>query len=175
MKRENIIRYILIPLSYLLVAVLSAGACCYVLLSHMHAGSGKLQEVERLIHEKFIDEVDTAAIEDAAAAAMVDALGNPWSYYIPAADYAAYQSTLANTYLGVGISITVREDGKGFDIIKVEAGGGAEAAGILPGDILVAVENENAAALGVSGTSALIRGEEGTFVSLTVERAGEAL
>ena len=175
MKRQNIVQYILIPLSYLLVAVLSAGACCFVLLTRLNTGTGKLQKLEQVIQEKFIDEVDTAAIEDAAAEAMVDALGNRWSYYIPADRYADHKASQNNAYLGIGITISLREDGKGFDILKVEPGSGAEDAGILAGDILVAVENEDAASLGATGAKQLIQGKEGSLVSVTVERAGEKL
>ena len=44
----------------------------------------KLTQLEALISQRFIGEVDETAIEDAAADAMVQALGDPWSYYIPA-------------------------------------------------------------------------------------------
>ena len=39
-------------------------------------------------------------------------------------EYADYQETMANAFVGVGITITVREDGQGFDIVQVLDGRG---------------------------------------------------
>ena len=44
-------------------------------------------------------------MEDAAAAAMVAATGDRWSYYISAADLAAYEEAMANEYVGVGMTV----------------------------------------------------------------------
>jgi len=55
----------------------------------------------------------------------------------------------------------------------VIAGSGAEAAGIVVGDRIVAVEGQAAADLGVDGAVARIRGEAGTTVELTLDRDGQ--
>ena len=59
----------------------------------------KLQELLDLIDERFIDEYDRKAVEDAAAAAIVEALGDRWSYYIPKDQYAAYLENKNNSYV----------------------------------------------------------------------------
>ena len=114
-------------------------------------------------------------MEDAAAKAMVASLGDRWSYYIPAADYETYQEGKRNAYVGIGITISQREDEKGFDIVQVQPGGAAQMAGILPGDILTEVEGQPVCSLGTEGTRELIRGEAGTDVSVSVLRDGETL
>ena len=164
-------------LSYVVVA-LAAGALtlgAYVLWLQPEEEYSKLAELEDLIGEKFIGQVDETAMEDAAAEAMVDALGDRWSGYMSSEDYAAYRERMANSYVGIGITITVREDEVGFDILKVEETGPAAEAGILAGDILIAAEGQNVAELGTSGAKALIQGEEGTQVNVTVLRDGEEL
>ena len=90
-----------------------------------------------------------------------------------AEQYLSYQDTMSNSYVGVGITIQVRGDQQGFDIIDVTAGGPAEEAGLMTGDILVAIDGTSTVSMEISATSALIRGEEGTTVRLTVDRAGE--
>ena len=135
----------------------------------------KLDELENLIQTVFIGEADRTAMEDGAAEGMIAALGDRWSYYIPADEYDAYKEQMQNAYVGIGVTITVREDEKGFDIVQVEPGGPAREAGLAPGDIIIAVEGEDAFAMGTDGARNRIRGEEGTEVQITVLRDGVAM
>lgn len=139
----------------------------------MLSGVSKLDQLEALIEEQFIGEVDKTAIEDAAASAMVQALGDRWSYYIPAKDYQAYTDQMANAYVGIGITIQVDE--KGLLVTQVNSNGPAFEAGILAGDLLVAVNGKSVREMDVNATASLVRGDEGTFVDITVERNGEEI
>lgn len=161
--------------SYLLVIAVTVMATLILYTSVPNKSQNKLTQLEELILNRFIDEKDQAAIEDAAAAAMIGSLGDRWSYYIPASQYASVQAQKTNSYVGVGITIAQREDGVGLDILKVAKGGSAEEAGILPGDILIAVEGLSIAGMPNADASELVSGEEGTLVSLTVLRDGEEL
>ena len=160
---------------YIIVALVSAAVAVGVTLLVVFCNRSKLTRLEEIIDKYYIGDVDKTAIEDAAAAAMVDALGNPWSYYIPASEYQAHLDRQANTYVGIGITIQAKEDGSGFDVVKVEAGGGAEAAGIKAGDTLIAVEGQKIKDLGYETATAMIRGEVGTKVNVTVLRDGQQM
>lgn len=160
-------------LSYVLVAVLASALTFYLCLGTN--GSPKLLQLEQLIRQRFVGEVDEIALEDGAAEGMIAALGDRWSYYIPADQYQANEENLKNAYVGIGITIRMREDQTGFDIVLVEPNGGAKAAGILPGDVLIEVERKSVVELGVDGTRELIRGEADTQVEVTVLRAKEQL
>ena len=162
-------------LSYVLVAVLASGATVGVMtLAAPEDSYTKLEELSDLIQAKFIGEVDVTAMEDAAAVGMIEALGDRWSHYISADEYGAYLDQMNNSYVGVGITIQLREDGY-LDIVEVVPGGPAEGEGLLAGDILIAADGADCAELGINGTRDLVRGEEGTSVSLTVRREGEEL
>lgn len=158
-------------LSYVLVAALASAVTFFI----CGRGTSKLTALQTLLEDKFIGEVDTGALEDAAAAAMVNALGDRWSYYIPAEDYAAFQEQNQNAYVGIGVTIEYRKDGQGADILQVEPGGSALEAGILPGDILVEVDGKSVLELNGSQVRDLIRGEEGTSVRVAVLRDGQRL
>ena len=162
---------ILLTLSHLLVAVLAAVLALQLAPKPMT----KLDQLESLIVERFIGEKDRTAIEDAAAEAMVDALGDRWSYYIPASEYAAYLEQMQNAYVGVGITIQLDPEGRGFLVLDVTEGGPAEAAGVLADDILTAVEDTSTVGLDINATRDLVRGKEGTFVRMTFLRGGEEL
>lgn len=158
--------------SYVLVAALASAVTLFLLVPR--EGTGKLQQLEGLIDEMFIGEADLTKLEDQAAEAMVKAIGDRWSYYISARDYDAYREQMDNAYVGVGITITPCEDG-GFRIIQVTSGSGAEDAGMQVEDVLVAVEGEDVRQSESSHVRELVKGPEGTTVSMTVLRADEEL
>lgn len=161
---------ILLTLSHILVAALAAVVT--LSLAAPKTGTSKLDQLESLILERFIGESDRVAMEDAAAEAMVDSLGDRWSYYIPADEYEAYQEQVANAFVGVGITIQLTEESQGLLVVDVTRGGPAEEAGILVGDTLVAVEQTRIAGMSTTEVRNLVRGEEGTWVSLTLSRDG---
>lgn len=158
-------------LSYVLVAAV-ASAVTFFLFGRP---ASKLDQLESLLQEKFIGEIDQTAMEDAAADAMVQALGDRWSYYIPADEYASYKERKRNEYVGIGVTISVREDGTGFDILQVEPDGSAKEAGVLPGDILTEVDGQLVSELGTNGARELIQGKAGTEVSVGILRNGEKM
>lgn len=139
--------------------------------------TAKLSELAQYIDLYFIDDYDqealTQAAADGAANAMVAATGDRWSYYISAEDMAAHNEQLYNEYVGIGIIIQVTDGG--MEVTSVTAGGPAEAAGVLPGDILTEVDGESTDALGLDETKNRVRGEAGTTVELTFLRDGETL
>lgn len=137
------------------------------------ASASKLAELENLLTERFVGDVDTTALEDAAAAAMVDAIDDRWSYYISAADYQDYLDNMANAYVGVGITIQASDDPAGLRVIQVNSSGPAYEAGVRVGDVLIAVGDVDIRELTTDETSALVKGEEGTWVDVTFLRDGE--
>ena len=163
-------------MSYVVVAVLAS--ILTMAVNHEPAAAtpqSKLDQLEQLILDKFIGEADKTAMEDAAAYAMVDALGDRWSYYIPAAEYSSYLEQMNNSYVGIGVTIQVMEDDSGFLVTKVNEGGPADQAGMLPGDLFVAVDGTDVRGWDVNDCSALVKGEENTTVDITVIRAGEEI
>lgn len=164
-------------MSYVLVAVLSSYLTLAVYREPSPApettGISKLDQLEQLILEKFIGEADKTEMEDAAAHAMVAALGDRWSYYIPADEYADYLDQMNNSYVGIGITIQLTEGEENFLVTKVNEGGPADQAGMLPGDRIVAVDGTDVRGWEINETSALVKGEENTTVDITVLREGE--
>ena len=161
-------------LSYLFVAVLSCSLTVALIYAATGAGDppSKLDELSEMIQERFIGEEDVTKMEDAAAAAMVDALGDEWSYYIPASEYANYLDQMSNSYVGVGITIELREDGY-LNLVDVVEDGPADRAGLRGGDVLIRVEDQDCAQIGLEQTRNLVRGEDGSQVRLTVQRDGQ--
>ena len=164
-------------LSYVLVAAIASVVTFGAVLinqDQQFQASPKLQQVLQLIEERFIGETDRTVLEDAAASAMIGAMGDRWSYYISAKDYAAHMEQMNNAYVGIGVTISPLEEG-GFEITVVNPGGPAEAAGIQLGDVIVAVGGQSVLEMDTTACRDLVRGEEGTFVDITVRRGQQEL
>lgn len=159
-------------LSYIFVAVLAA--CLTMAMCLPRNNYSKLAELQNLIDGCFIGEADKTQMEDAAAAAMIVATGDRWSYYIPASEYDTHMEQMNNSYVGIGVTISGALTDRGTEILQVEPAGGAKAAGIVPGDILSTVNGQSIVEMGIDKAKELIRGEPGTTVEIGVFR-GEKL
>ena len=161
-------------ISYVLVSALSV-AMTLGLVFWQTGGESKLDQLEQVIEQYYIGEADPTVLEDAAAAAMVKATGDRWSYYIPASEYAAYLENSENAYVGIGITITVAQDGSGLQVMEVNPGSSAEEAGLQVDDVITAIEGQSAAEMTTTEARNLVRGKEGTPVELTLQRQGQTL
>ena len=134
----------------------------------------KTAEIGAYLDRFFIDDYDEEKLADAAASAMVEATGDRWSYYLTAEEKSSYDEQMQNAYVGIGVTITAQEELGGMRIEAVTADGPAEEAGLLTGDIITEVEGEKTLDLGMTGTRTKVRGEAGTFVTLTILRGEES-
>ena len=159
--------------SYLAVAVLASALTLGV---NLWLGDySKLEQLESLIDQLYIEDVDLTKVEDYAAEGMIAALGDRWSYYIPASEYQSYQEQSENAYVGIGITIIQAEDGSGLEVVEVQPDGPAMEAGMQPGDLITAIFDQSAVGMTTDEARNLVRGEEGTFVSITIRREDQEL
>ena len=159
--------------SYLAVAVLASALTLGV--NWWLGDYSKLEQLESLIDQLYIEDVDLTKVEDYAAEGMIAALGDRWSYYIPASEYQSYQEQSENAYVGIGITIIQAEDGSGLEVVEVQPEGPAMEAGMQPGDLITAIFDQSAVGMTTDEARNLVRGEEGTFVSITIRREEQEL
>ena len=172
MDRKRLYTLLKKPLSYILVAALASAATWF---AADRIPNSKLETLADVIGRKFIGSADETAIQDAAAEAMISALGDRWSYYISAEDYADHLDRQNNEYVGIGVTVQKRQNGTGYDIVSVESEGPAAEAGIQVGDIITHADGTAVAELTVTEVRGLIMGEKNTKVVLTLLRDEETL
>lgn len=165
---------LLIVSSYLLVSVLST-VLTLGLTVGITGGTSKLDQLESLIEKYYVEEADPVTLEDAAAAAMIAATGDRWSYYIPASEYESYRENSENAYVGIGITIMEAEDQSGFRIMQVNSGSSAEEAGLQVDDVITTIEGNPTADMTTTEARDLVRGQEGTPVELIIRRGEQTL
>lgn len=164
-------------LSYVLTALLTCALTltCVFMYAKNDEQYSKLAQLQQIIDAYFVNDPDRGALEDAAADAMVSALGDRWSYYMTAEEYSSYVDTMANSYVGIGATVQLNEEGLGINIVQVTPGGPAEEAGVEYGDILVAVEGQSIVGLELTEVTGYVKGEEGTQVRITVLRQDQEM
>ncbi len=160
--------------SYILVSAISTGLTLGA-VAWSSDGASKLDQLADLIDSYYIEQADAAELEDAAAAAMIAATGDRWSYYIPASEYAAHKEASENAYVGIGITITAPEDCEGLLVMKVNPGSSAEAEGLQVDDVITFIDGQAAADMTTAQARDLVRGKEGTKVELTLLRGEETV
>lgn len=165
----------------MVLGLMAASAAVTFCITYQELGSAllstpwtaKTEEISRYLDAYFVDEYDPEQLADGAAAGMLAATGDEWSYYISADDYDAYLEQMNNAYVGIGVTIQAEDGLDGFRVMEVTAGGPADQGGVQVNDVLTHVEGESVTELGQEETVNRVRGEEGTEVQLTMTRDGE--
>ena len=161
--------------SYFIVAIVASLMTFYSVKSTPAAqqnaqGIEKLQELQSLLDQMYIGEIDQEYMIDMAAAGMVQGIEDQWSYYLPASEMQAYHDSMANSYVGIGITVARLEDGSGFQVQRVEPDSPAQKSGILPMDVIIGGEGVMVPDVGMDAALDMVSGEQGTDVKLTVLR-----
>ena len=134
------------------------------------SGEGKLLDIFSIIQDKYVEDVDIDSMVEMTIPLMLKNL-DPHSSYIPAKELESANSELEGKFSGVGISFRIHNDT--LNVVEVIPDGPSEKAGLLPGDRLIKVDDENIAGTGITEDDVfkLLRGKKGTKVKLTVKRS----
>ncbi len=133
--------------------------------------TSKFQTILELIEEKYVDSVDHDLLIESSIQGMITEL-DPHSAYIPASDLAMVNEQLEGRFGGVGIRFLIHEDS--LVVTHIIPNAPAAAAGLKPGDRIVAVDGKNIAdgKLTTEDVMEMLKGKEGSDVEVTVERYG---
>ena len=131
----------------------------------------KFTEIDNYVRQNRGD-IDEEELMDSVAKGYLSGIDDPYALYMSAEAYSAYVAASSQTVAGVGISASMDSDGYML-VVKVYEGSTAASAGILPGDLIIKVDDINLSADTYADAEALLIGEAGTKVTLKVRRNGE--
>ena len=126
-------------------------------------------EVIDRVRREYVDSVDDKRIVEAAIRGIVADL-DQHSTFLNAEQYEDIRISTTGNYTGVGLDVNL--DGGKVTVVAPLEGAPAERAGILPGDVVSAVDNVPVNADDVAASVARMRGAPGTSVTLDVVREG---
>jgi len=129
-------------------------------------------EAWNIVHEQYVNQpVDDTLLMQGAIRGMMDAVGDDYTYYMDPHIYDIETSSLSGEYQGIGAYVDTRGDF--LTIVSPIEGSPAEAAGLRPGDMIVAIDGENMEGFTPEEARQRVLGPAGTTVVLTVAREGE--
>jgi carboxyl-terminal processing protease len=99
---------------------------------------------------------------------MLASLNDPYSKFMSKEEYTDQNNSINSKISGIGVNISA-VTGK-IRIISVMEGTPAQAANLLPDDIILTIDGKDVSGLQVSEVAALVRGPENTPVELTILR-----
>lgn len=135
----------------------------------------KAQNIEKVINSNFCkynEDVTTENLKEGMYRGMLDSLNDPYSEYYSEEELSEVLNETQGISYGIGCYVMMDESGLAIVTGTVE-GAPAQTAGVMEGDIIVAVEGESVAGLTLSEVVSLIKGPENTYVEITFSRDGE--
>lgn len=137
----------------------------------------KIAVIKKLLEENYLfsDKVSPDKMFDGAIDGMVYSMGDPYTRYVSYRDYENFKIETEGRFGGIGVTVDTSNSEKGIKIVSTMDGQGAQLAGIKPDDTITAVDGKPISGMAVEDAIALIRGEIGTNVKLTIERDGEII
>lgn len=133
----------------------------------------KVEIIEAYIDAYYIGEVDEEALEAGLLSGLLTGLDDDYAAYYTAEEMEDLLEENSGEYAGIGISITMSEDGQPT-VYKVFEGTPAEEAGIQVNDIIIEADGETDFET-LDDLVSVVRGEAGTTVDITILRGDEEI
>jgi carboxyl-terminal processing protease len=123
-------------------------------------------ELVDAIDDNFIRDVDEDELEERSLKGIVRSLNDRFSHYLTPGEADQFREGVEGRFEGVGMS--VNEDKRGLEVVRVFDGSPAKKAGIKPGDVITEVNGRSIAGVNSEVATGRIKGPPGTEVKLTL-------
>lgn len=132
----------------------------------------KIEYLEKMIDQEYLGEVDNAEMAEGIYAGLVYGLGDVYSRYYTADEYAQETASTDGAYAGIGVSIQKNKN-SGVQIAECYEGGPGAEAGLQTGDVITAINDTDVTDMELSDVVSLIRENKDNTIVLTVFRENE--
>ena len=134
-----------------------------------------LESIQAIIDKYYLGEQDESKLIEGAIEGYVQALGDEYTEYITADEMQEYQEQILGNFVGIGIYMIANDE---YDLIQVLSpikDSPAYEAGILPGDLIVSVDDIEYKAKDMTVAANKIKGAEGSRVKIKILRNDKEL
>ena len=133
----------------------------------------KIDTLMQVIDYYYLYDYDKDEMVDTIYKAVMSSLGDPYTVYYTADEFNAFMESSSGSYCGIGVVVQQNmQTGLVTAVRPYEDCPGYEA-GIRPGDLIIAVDGTEITGMDLNTAVALIKGEEGTSVTITLQRDEE--
>lgn len=137
--------------------------------------SNKTAVINNYLKNNYLYDYDEKAMNDAAISAYIEALDEPYTHYYNAEEFERYVSDVEDSYVGIGVVVGVNDNNE-IEVVAPFENSPAYEAGVLPGDILLAVDGTEYSGDEMNDAVSHIKsGKKGTTVAVTFRRGEEKL
>lgn len=131
----------------------------------------KLADVDSEARQNYMGTIDEEVLSDAISSGYIRGLNDKYSYYLTKNEYE--EKLLEQKGQRISIGVTIEKDQTGYMRVKeVLKASPAEEEGILPGDLLITIGDTDLKSLSLTSADRMLKGEEGTKVSIVYRRDG---
>ncbi len=135
------------------------------------AATLKLFRAVQVVKRQYVGDTEGVKLMTGSIKGMVNALGDPYSVYMDPKMFSELMLETKGSFGGVGIVLGVKD--KMLTVVAPIEGTPAEAAGILSGDRITAIDTHDTKDMALDEAVGKIRGKEGSQVTLTIQRPGQ--
>lgn len=125
---------------------------------------------ESLENRFYKQPISDEALFYGAIKGMAAAVGDPYTVFFNPTEAAEFNRELEGKFEGIGAELAIKRDR--LTIVSPLADSPAERAGLVPGDVILAIDDVDAATFSLEGAVSRIRGLKGTVVHLTIFTEG---
>jgi carboxyl-terminal processing protease len=162
-RRLKVLVYIIAAV-ILALGILAASSYKYV---------SNLVKVVAIVRTQALQPVNSDQMIEGAVTGIVDSLDDPYSVYLEPKTFAALQEQIKGSFGGLGILVGLKDNN--LTVVRAFDGTPAARAGIEAGDVIVKINDSDAAGIDLETAITLMRGPVGSTINLTMDRQGSQL
>lgn len=157
---------------YVIVFAALVAAFCYSRAAR-NRYSDTFAQAMNFVTRDYVDEVEPRVLFEGALKGMMDQL-DPYSGYTSPQEYAQFKEQMGGEFPGIGVMIELDETSNQLKVLVPLPGSPAAEAGLLPGDVITAINGEATADLPLRDAIGRIKGPAGSKVKLSILHPGAA-
>lgn len=124
-------------------------------------------KVWNILNEKYVEAASTTpeARVWGAIKGLASSYGDPYTVFFPPVESKMFQEDIAGNFEGVGMEIGIKDNQ--LQVVTPLKGSPAEKAGVKAGDLIIKIGDKATSDMSVDQAVKLIRGPQGTSITLT--------
>lgn len=134
----------------------------------------KMEEIDSFVRSNAIADVDEDELVNSIMNGYINGIDDDYARYYSASEYYQKQQIESGTLIGTGI-VAVRDESGYVRAESVYAGSPAYEQGIVAGDIITSVNKTSVLEMGADAAIKQLTGDEGTKLTLTIQRGGQEI
>lgn len=133
----------------------------------------KLKSLEQVIHNYYLEDVEQSNLTEGLYKGLFAGIGDPYSVYYTKEEYEELMQATSGKYYGIGALVSQDVKTGVISISKVFKDAPADKAGMKAEDVIYKVDDDGIEGKEVDKVVAMMKGEKGTQVKVTVYRPSE--